>query len=440
VGHATRVLEACCAQSEHRDRIHVLGHRYDVPELLAAADVFAFPSRYEGFGGALVEAMALGVPAVVSDIPALREVVDGTAAILVPPGDPVALAAALARVLDEHAWATDLGARARSMFLEKLTTAHSSPRMLELYKRIAGDQVPASPTARAAQPRLPPELISVVVPVLNEVSDLPEQLAALAAQTYCGRWEVIVCDNGSVDGTPQLAASWCDRLPNLRVVNASDRRGINHARNVGAKSARGDFIAFCDGDDVVSPGWLRELAEVAPLADIVGGALDTEYLNTASATSRQGLPDRLPLKHEFLRSVSGGNCGVWRAVAMELGWDERFTFGGSDIEFAWRAQLAGYRIGYAPHAVISVREQDRLPALARHWYRYGESGGKLFRAFRHYGMRRSRVGEAARVWAWLLIHTADVWGSPEARRRWVQLASYRVGRLAGSVRERTLFL
>jgi GT2 family glycosyltransferase len=158
------------------------------------------------------------------------------------------------------------------------------------------------------------------------------------------------------------------------------------------------------------------------------------------AASRQEVSDRLPIKHEFLSSVSGGNCGMWRDVAMDLGWDERFTFGGSDIEFAWRAQLAGYRVDYAPRAVVSVREQNRLLDLARHWYRYGESGAKLFRTFRRQGMRRSRVVEAARVWAWLLVHVAHLWASPEARRSWVQLASYRAGRLAGSVRDQTLFL
>ena len=410
-----------------------------MPELLAAADVFAFPSRYEGFGGALVEAMALAVPAVVSDIGALREVVEGTGAILVPPGDPEALAAGLARILDDPA-----GCRARraSPFDVRRPTddrplVGTDARALP---RIAGQPVPAPSNARPAEPRVPPELVSVVVPVLNESADLPEQLAALAAQTYCGPWELIVCDNGSVDGTPQLAASWRDRLPNLRVVDASDRRGINHARNVGVEHARGDFIAFCDGDDVVTPDWLHALAEAAPLADIVGGALDTERLNGANATSPQELPNSLPLKYDFLLGVSGGNCGVWRAVAMELGWDEQFTFGGSDIEFAWRAQLAGYHIAYAPQALISVRNPDSLRALARQWYLYGESEGKLFRVFRHRGMRRSRVGEAARVWAWLLIHVGDVRGSAQARRRWVRLASYRAGRLAGSVRERTLFL
>src|SRR5262249_36860008 len=161
-------------------------------------------------------------------------------------------------------------------------TAHSSPRMLELYERVAGAEGSVVRKAPAVRRRATPNLISVVVPVLNEATHLPEQLAALAAQTYRGRWEGIVSDNGSEDGTPETAASWCDRLPRLRVVDASDRKSLNHARNVGAINACGDFVAFCDGDDVVSPNWLRELAEAAPRADIVGGSLDVESLNAVS--------------------------------------------------------------------------------------------------------------------------------------------------------------
>lgn len=74
--------------------------------------------------------------------------------------------------------------------------------------------------------------------MLNEVDTLSDQLAALARQTYHHPWELIVSDNGSVDGTRQLAESWSDRLPDLRVADASDRKGLNHARNVGVARAR----------------------------------------------------------------------------------------------------------------------------------------------------------------------------------------------------------
>src|SRR5271165_4505906 len=78
--------------------------------LLARADVLAYPSVYEGFGFPPLEAMALGTPVVASTAGALPEVL-GDAAVLVPPGDPDGLAAALARVLDDPDLAAALAAR-----------------------------------------------------------------------------------------------------------------------------------------------------------------------------------------------------------------------------------------------------------------------------------------------------------------------------------------
>ena len=84
------------------DRVHVLGPRKDVPALMHAIDVFAMPSIWEGFGLVLLEAMAAGRPIVASRVATIPEVVvDGETGLLVPAGDPLALAEALARLADQ---------------------------------------------------------------------------------------------------------------------------------------------------------------------------------------------------------------------------------------------------------------------------------------------------------------------------------------------------
>src|SRR5688500_9296124 len=97
---------------------------------------------------------------------------------------------------------------------------------------------------------------SVVVPVRDGAATIGEQLAALAQQDFPGSWEVVVADNGSRDGTADVVRSFRDRLPGLRLVDASARPGASHARNAGAAAATGEVLAFCDADDVVDPGWL----------------------------------------------------------------------------------------------------------------------------------------------------------------------------------------
>ena len=96
------------------DAVIFAGFRDDVPRLLQAFDVFTLASRYEGLSIALIEAMALGRPVVVTRAGGLPEAVtDGQSGLLVPPGDVDALAAGLVRVLSDHALAKRLGWGAR---------------------------------------------------------------------------------------------------------------------------------------------------------------------------------------------------------------------------------------------------------------------------------------------------------------------------------------
>ena len=138
IGNHSPQLEARVRASPYHDRIRTLGHRDDVPDILSAADLFVLPSIYEGFPGAAIEAMALGLPVVASSLPTLREVVDeGCSSLLVPPRDPARLAETMGRVLDDPKLARRLGDRGRELFLTRLTAEQSHDRMIELYERLS---------------------------------------------------------------------------------------------------------------------------------------------------------------------------------------------------------------------------------------------------------------------------------------------------------------
>lgn len=118
--------------------VRALGHRHDVPEILAAADVFVFPSLWEGLGGSLIEAMALGLPIVASDIEPVREVVeDGRCALLVPPREPDPLASAVVTLLNDRGRARGLGTQGREIFERRFTLDRSTERMIALCRRVA---------------------------------------------------------------------------------------------------------------------------------------------------------------------------------------------------------------------------------------------------------------------------------------------------------------
>ncbi len=137
-GHCTRDLQALVADLRIENLVRFLGHRTDVADLLSAADVFAFPSVYEGLGGANLEAMAMGLPMVVSDIPALREVVaEGENGVLVPPADAAALSAAIAELLADPERRASYGKRSIEIYEESFRATESIPRTVDLMVRVA---------------------------------------------------------------------------------------------------------------------------------------------------------------------------------------------------------------------------------------------------------------------------------------------------------------
>ena len=147
-GNASTELEGMHRALNLGATVQFIGHREDVPSLLAAADVFAFPSLYEGFGGSLIEAMALGVPIVASDVPAIREVVDeGRNALLVPRADPNALAQGMVDLLDDPARREAFGRWSRERFQQHYTLDRIVPRMVELYRWLAAARRPGKVAA-----------------------------------------------------------------------------------------------------------------------------------------------------------------------------------------------------------------------------------------------------------------------------------------------------
>jgi glycosyltransferase involved in cell wall biosynthesis len=386
-----------------------------------------------GFPYKLFEYMALGMPIVTEGKPQIAEVLeDGRDALFFrTPGE---LAERIGRLAADPELRERLGTRARESFAAAHTLEHRGRLLAAL---LDGGPPPRDPPAR---PR--PRLASVVVPVRNGEEHLADQLAALAAQTYAGAWELVVVDNGCTDRSIALLESWRDRLPPVVIADARARRGLNFARNRGAEAAGGDLLCFCDADDVVASGWLEALVEASARADLVGGAIDHETLNgTVHRAWRPTAPrDDLLVHGRFLPYVPGGNCAVWADVAREIGWDESFRFGSSDVEFSWRAHLASYRLAYAPGAVLRLRHRTSLSGMARQYYAYGKSGPQLYRRFRRHGMPREEWRAVRQRWRLLVRRAPGLVRSAETRGDWLRLAAVSGGRLVGSIRWRVVFL
>ncbi len=126
-------MEAEFARAGLGERVRRLGYRSDVPDVLAAADVFTLPSHFEGLPMSVIEAMLTGLPVVATDIRGPREqVVDGETGLLVPAGTVGPLAAALARLVGDPALRTRMGAAGRARALALYPEEKVVERTLDL--------------------------------------------------------------------------------------------------------------------------------------------------------------------------------------------------------------------------------------------------------------------------------------------------------------------
>jgi glycosyltransferase involved in cell wall biosynthesis len=277
-------------------------------------------------------------------------------------------------------------------------------------------------------------LISVVVPVRNGMPYIEEQIRALAAQKCTEPWEVIIADNGSRDGTLEFARDWSESHENFRVVDASGLLGTSAARNAGVDVSKGEYLAFCDADDVVMAGWLEACVSALLHADVVAGKFDFWSLNfippappVRAATRQLG----------FLPAGLGANLAVRRTAFVEVGgFDEHFV-PGEDIDLCWRLQLRGFTYAEAGDAVVAKRARSDFRGVFLQAYSYGRCGPLLHKRFRKAGAKKDLQG-ALKAWVWLVVSVFRI-AQPTRRIEWARGAGTRLGRLEASLRLRVFF-
>ncbi len=129
-------LHAQVADAGLQERVSFLGEREDVPALVRALDVLLLPSEEEPFGRALMEAMALGVPVLATDVGGPAEIVeDGREGYLLPPHEPAAWAQAIRRLAASPERAAEMGLAGRRRVEGEFTIDRHVARMLAVYER-----------------------------------------------------------------------------------------------------------------------------------------------------------------------------------------------------------------------------------------------------------------------------------------------------------------
>ena len=215
--------------------------------------------------------------------------------------------------------------------------------------------------------------VSVVVCSYNGAATLRECLDSLMRLDYPD-YEVILVDDGSQDDTREIA----QEFPQV-VYYHQENHGLSVARNVGARLATGEIVAYTDSDCVVDEHWLRYLADAMQdqQVEAIGGPNITPpsdgWVAKCVAVS-PGNPSHVMLDDRYAEHVPGCNMAFHRQTLLGLGgFDPQFRQAGDDVDMCWRLLDANLPIGYASGAMVWHHRRATVSAYARQQKGYGRS-------------------------------------------------------------------
>lgn len=283
--------------------------------------------------------------------------------------------------------------------------------------------------------------LSVIIPCFNVAETIATQLDALANQHWSEPWEVIVSDNGSTDGSMDIVKKYEGRLPHLRIVDASERRGRGYARNVAVKVARGESLAFCDADDEVAPGWLATMGEAVIKYDFVACRIDVYKLSPLWIAKMRNHSQTSGLQTKgappTLSHAGGGTIAVKRCLHDKVGGFDELFIRHQDTEYCWKIQLTGAKLRFVSEAVVHVRLRDNLLGNYRQAFGWGEYRVLLYKKYMHLGMPKRTLREGIVSLVGLVL--AFIKGIPKIRDksdfvRWSWAFGEELGWLKGSIK------
>lgn len=215
--------------------------------------------------------------------------------------------------------------------------------------------------------------VSVVVCSYNGEKTLRGCLDSLMRLDYPD-YEVIVVNDGSTDQTASIAAEF----PQLVYIK-QENRGLSVARNVGARQALGEIVAYTDDDCVVDADWLRYLVTAMEDQQVqaIGGpniTPDNDGWVARCIAASPGNPSHVMLDDQHAEHVPGCNMAFRRSTLLGVGgFDPQFRAAGDDVDICWRLLDANLPIGYAPGAMVWHHRRATVTAFGKQQKGYGRS-------------------------------------------------------------------
>jgi glycosyltransferase involved in cell wall biosynthesis len=354
--------------------VSFLGHvrPEEMPRLLQQFDVLLMPSTWEEpFSRMVLEGMISGLVVVATPRGGTTEIlIDGENGLLFTPGDHEDLARKIARLVEDPKLRTQLAIAGQQTVIERFTMT----RMMDEIENYLQDV--ARPSSDKTRGQFEPTedgfiradlpTVSVIIPTYNRKDLLRETLDSLAQQTYpSDRFEVIIVDDGSTDGTQQVTA---ETFPfTLRYVQQRNQ-GDATARNLGAQQSQADILVFLDDDILVETDYLTHLIQAHAMTQnriVIGTwnlwpAETTPFSRSLYASPSVGHKNADTVTELLFRDAFSNNMSLRRDAYFKIGMMQGLDFPGSsiwcDLDFNYRAYRQGFEFYRSNKAICWHRD------------------------------------------------------------------------------------
>lgn len=270
--------------------------------------------------------------------------------------------------------------------------------------------------------------VSVIVLNHNGREHLHPCFASLSSLDYPQeRLELILVDNGSTDGS---IGDMKANFPSVRIVRNEHNLGFARGNNIGAAEARGQYVAFLNNDMRVDPNWLIELVkpvlkqqDVVCTAskvlswdgkkiDFVGGALNFYGHGFQLDYGKSNINDYT--QERPLLFACGGAMLIDNGVFLQCGgFDEDYFAFFEDVDLGWRLWIQGYKVLFAPKAIVYHKHHGTAKKIALHKLRLLYERNALYTIIKNYEQQYlDRILPAALL---LVVKRALVYGDLEYR-------------------------
>jgi len=359
----------------------------DLVTIYNCAEIFVYPSLYEGFGLPPLEAMSCGTPVVTSNTSSIPEVV-GDAALLIDPYSIDSIVEGVNKVINDEELRSTLREKGLKRVLEFnwKKTAEITSRTYEEIQQMYSNKV-KKPRKKSLFSKKADLDLSIIIVNWNTKDFLDKCLDSIYSNEWKMTYETFVVDNNSSDGSIQMVK---EKYPDVITVENSVNRGFAHANNQVISICRGKYIMFLNPDTILEPNSLNMLYDfinthedvgiIGPLMYNESGVLRPVYkkfpslwyifqkltfleflFNFISESTVKNLSKLFPSLYfvdtdSRVRKVSHltGACMLTRRETVdEIGYlDERYFMYFEDLDWCYRATIAGWKVIYYPRSKI----------------------------------------------------------------------------------------